>query len=703
MFTKKAKLIVAAVALLSVALCGVSVADQVPYEESKVRYFYVFGESGDVLMGRENSELELVIDVPADDPNDVVIGVFDPDTGGKHDWKKPNSKWNTTTEFVVYGEKLIDSKKFGEGEYDSAYYDFGPYSKTSGKKMGNFYRFRLLAKGLEGDSQNLFKVMVKPDSAEIYSEKITFRLLPNQGDKMYFYPEVSAGVSNIVVRNYDLDINGGKSQLSVTALSEKFPINDSKSGKWAETTIPVASETGGRLYYVITKGTQRYANAGLQITDDKGNVLPIYFRRSTPPAIKKAAPAPKPKAVPVKPDLKCNKFTFDATSSYDVDKQDLSYLWSFGDGATSTEPVVTHIYEKGGEYTVSLQVTDSSGLPCDSGATSQKIYVNTPPVAAFSTPRLVCAKDTITLDASATRDDTPANLSYIWSYGDGGHGEGKNMTHTYNKGGEYKIILTVNDNSGTACSTDSIQKIIRVNTAPVAVAGRDITMCLKSLDEEYTVVLDGSSSKDADGDALTYRWTLGDGATAEGSKVTHVYKKGGTYKVTLNVDDSSGLACSSSADSLTVNLNKAPVAIAGSDKKVCTGQSVAFDGSGSKTEAGETLSYEWSFGDGGKATGETVSHSYSKGGKYTAILTVDDGRGTPCSTSSDVVYVNVNSRPSAELAKVKDTCVGKTVHLDASASRDPDGESGRWNYPGRFFQNKPCILERRHIQCFSDC
>ncbi|MFC1570857.1 PKD domain-containing protein [Candidatus Omnitrophota bacterium] len=687
MLIKKATLILVVGVISMMALSSLGFATQVPYEDSEVRYFYVFGQDGDPLMGAEDSELEVVIDVPADCPNDVVIGVFDPNTGGTIDWKKPDSEWNTTTEFSVYGAKMLDSEKFGETEYDGTYYDFGPYPKTSGEKKGNFYRFRLVAKGLEGNDQNLFKVMVKPNSAEVYSESITFRLLPHKGDKMYFYPEVPAGTSSVIVRNYDLDVDGGMSTLQVSALSHKTKIKDSESGEWAETSVSVESETGGRLYYIITKATQKHANAGLEVTDAGGKKLPIYFRKSTPPLTKAVAPAPKakPKAKPApvkKPDLKCNKFTFDATHSYDVDKQDLSYLWDFGDGETSTDAVVTHIYEKGGEYTVSLKVTDSSGLPCDSGATSQKIYVNTPPVAAYSAPALVCAKDTVTFDASATRDDTPGNLSYLWSFGDGAHESGKKTSHTYDRGGKYNVTLTVDDNSGTACAIDSIQKSIKVNTAPVAVAGKDITMCLKSLSDEYAVVLNGSSSKDADGDNLTYTWNLGDGTTTEGAKVTHVYQKGGVYKVTLNVDDGSGLACSSDTDSLSVNLNKAPVAVAGSNKKVCTGQSVTFDGSASKTEAGETLSYEWSFGDGEKATGETVSHTYTRGGKHTAVLTVDDGRGTHCSISTDVVSVDVNSRPTAELAKVKDTCVGKKVNLDASASRDPDGDklSYTWNF-----------------------
>jgi PKD repeat protein len=275
---------------------------------------------------------------------------------------------------------------------------------------------------------------------------------------------------------------------------------------------------------------------------------------------------------------------FDATSSYDVDKQNLSYLWDFGDGETSTEPVVTHIYEKGGQYTVKLTVTDDSGLPCDSASTTQTVYVNTPPKASFIGPSKVCKDDGVSFDASATTDDTPENLTYLWNFGDGSRGEGEKVSHVYGKGGSYNVTLTVDDNSGTSCDMDSVVKQIKVNTPPVAVAGRDITMCLKDAEADYTVYLDGTSSRDADGDQLKYTWNLGDGTTKEGAKVSHTYAKGGIYNVTLTVDDGSGLACSSSSDSIKVDLNKAPVAKAGGDKKACAGDTVSFDGSSSVSD-----------------------------------------------------------------------------------------------------------------------
>ena len=52
---------------------------------------------------------------------------------------------------------------------------------------------------------------------------------------------------------------------------------------------------------------------------------------------------------------------FDASSSSDPDGNIVSYLWSFGDGATSPDIEVTHTFETPGQYLVTLSVTDDRG------------------------------------------------------------------------------------------------------------------------------------------------------------------------------------------------------------------------------------------------------------------------------------------------------------------------------------------------------
>jgi PKD repeat protein len=52
---------------------------------------------------------------------------------------------------------------------------------------------------------------------------------------------------------------------------------------------------------------------------------------------------------------------FDASGSYDEDGYITEWLWSFGDGATSSGEVVQHTYELAKSYTVRLTVIDDNG------------------------------------------------------------------------------------------------------------------------------------------------------------------------------------------------------------------------------------------------------------------------------------------------------------------------------------------------------
>lgn len=645
----------------------------IPPGDSGIKYFYVFGPKGDTDLGAEaDHELTFYIDVPEYETKDIVISVFDPDTGGNRDFRaRFQDPWDTVTEFSVYGEgnKILDSQKFGsEKDYDKKYFQFGPYSKTQGQKIGNSYRFRLDAKAISGDDGNLFSLRISPDSTEVFSYKITFRLTEREGEKMHFYPEIRPRMTKLVINNYDLDINGGTSRLYDPELKRYEEVSDSLSAQWAETSIPVNTLQPRRLEYVITKKTQKYGNAGLEFKDDQGNPVPIFFKYNKPQIV--ILPQEKVGAQP------CNTFTFDGTKSYAHDNKVLSYEWDFGDGTTAKEPVVTHVFEKAGEYTVKLVVRDDSGLICDNASATDVIAVNTPPQPAFTNPEMICAAQEITFDASATQDNTPGKLTYRWDFGDGTLAEGKRVTKTYLAGGLYKVTLSVNDNSETSCNIATITKTVKVNIPPVIGKHKDIDMCISS-GQEYKVDFGfvGAGSGQQQADKLIYTWDFDDGTTGQGKNVTHVYQRGGRYTAKLKVDDGSGLPCSAAFGTINVNLNQQPFANAGEDILTCIGNNVNFNASGSRVEDGSSPVYTWDFGDGStKAQGIQVSHTYKKPGTYQAKLTVDDRKNTACSIGTDTVNVSVNSGPNVAIVKVYSGCTGKPINFDASKSRDVDGD-----------------------------
>ncbi len=653
----------------------------IPRQDSKAQFFYIFGPAGNPEDGKEASNtFSVFVDVPESVSDKVTIKVFDPETGGKYD--QGIAPFDTETEFSVLGASELDSKTFGnESEYDNKDYTFGPYEKTEGKKVGSYYRFVLKVRTLSGDDLNMFNVKVSPNTADVFSDKFTFVLLPGSGNKIVFYPGVPAGVKSLTVRNFDLDADGGSSTLRDTVTGKSYKVNDSQSGQWADTVIPINSSVSARFEYTVTTANQQNGHAGIQVLDDKGNALPVYFRKGPqapkPAPVKKEKPAPAP-APAVNA---CNQFVFDARDSHDLETKNLSYEWNFGDGTSSPEPFVTHVYEKGGQYDVTLTVSDNSGLKCEKSTTSQKVNVNTPPSAELTGPQLACAGQEVSLDASGSSDENSEKLSYRWNLGDGTSADGARVRKVYEKGGVYNVSVTVDDNAGSSCSLDSAKHVIKINTPPTANAGSPVSMCLRNAGEGFNVSFNGSGSSDADHDNLKYVWDFGDGEVGDGARVSHQYKEAGEYTAKLTVSDNSGASCSTAVDSVPVKLNRAPVAVAGSDQSACTGSRLSFDASKS-TVSSDNAVYTWNFGDGTTATGESVTHAFQKGGDYHVTLTVDDGRGTDCSTSTDSLKVRINGAPSASIEDVKASCTGDKVAFNASSSSDPDGNSlkYRWDF-----------------------
>ncbi|HEY3219498.1 MAG TPA: DNA/RNA non-specific endonuclease [Gemmatimonadales bacterium] len=84
---------------------------------------------------------------------------------------------------------------------------------------------------------------------------------------------------------------------------------------------------------------------------------------------------------------------------------------------------------------------------------------------------------------------------------------------------------------------DQVEIAVESNTKPPTARSDGPYESLPQL----SVAMSGAGSSDPDGDALTYRWSFGDGSAATGPAVTHTYAAPGSYTVRLAVTDIRGL------------------------------------------------------------------------------------------------------------------------------------------------------------------
>jgi len=344
--------------------------------------------------------------------------------------------------------------------------------------------------------------------------------------------------------------------------------------------------------------------------------------------------------------------------------------------------------------TVSL---DNDGDGLTDGADSDCGLANSPPVSDAGSNQTVNVGDSVTLDGSNSSDADGDPLTYQWSLetpagSNATLSGGTTVTPTFvpDVEGTYTATLVVNDGT-TDSATDSAvitAQLVVINNPPMANAGPNQTVDIGTV-----VTLDGSGSSDADGDPLTFLWTLevpaGSGAALSGAATVSpefVPDVEGIYVATLTVndgtDDSAPNSVSISAQAVAGNTP--PIADAGSGQNVVVGDTVSLDGSNSTDPDGDSLIFSWSLSPPAgsaaalsDATAVKPTFVTDAAGDYVAQLIVNDGMqdSVPDNVMVTAQAEPVNNPPVANAGPDQNVTVGDTVSLDGSNSTDADGDS----------------------------
>lgn len=210
----------------------------------------------------------------------------------------------------------------------------------------------------------------------------------------------------------------------------------------------------------------------------------------------------------------------DGSASFDADANPLTYAWTSPPGIilsstsvakpTFTAPNVT----TDTQYTFSLIVND--GL-VNSGTDQVVITVkkvNLIPLANAGVDQTANEGVIVTLNGTASSDPDSDPLTYLWTsptvitLSSNTSTQPTFTAPEVNSDTQYTFSLVVNDGTVNSTIDQVIITVKQVNKAPVANAGTD-----QSVNENIQYTLDGSTSSDPDGDALTYKWTSPAGIT----------------------------------------------------------------------------------------------------------------------------------------------------------------------------------------------
>lgn len=251
--------------------------------------------------------------------------------------------------------------------------------------------------------------------------------------------------------------------------------------------------------------------------------------------------------------------TLDGSASSDPDNNvPLSYSWSINSKPSGSAAILsdndivnpTFVPDLVGDYSIELTVTDSLGA------------VSTPPASVIistenSCPTADAGDDqaihttifpiSVSLDGTQSCDeDDNTDLTYNWKIVSQPAGSTASFDSntvaepvlSIDTIGDYVISLEVND--GWCISTADKVTISFANVPPVANAGTSQSVIIGDV-----VIFDGSGSSDADGDMITYNWSIVSkptGSLSELSEATVVSPSftpdlAGAYVIQLVVND----------------------------------------------------------------------------------------------------------------------------------------------------------------------
>jgi hypothetical protein len=376
------------------------------------------------------------------------------------------------------------------------------------------------------------------------------------------------------------------------------------------------------------------------------------------------------------------------SSSTDAEGDALTFSWSIvskpANSALIIAPNTVQVTIKPdvvGTYAFSLKVTDSKGASSEQRVTL--VVDNTPPI---SNPSVVVVGNITQqpLDAGASSLDAsvgyvvslnggnsldPAGkpLTFAWSLSSKPSGSAAQLNSTSSSIaqfspdalGVYVVKLTVTNSTGESSfytTTVSVK-----NNRPVAAISSNATpLALPSgpairLPSNTQITLRGGASVDADGDAITYSWSLtdkpvGSAAVLSASNTANVQltpDKDGAYVVVLRATDPSGAY---SEQRLTIAAGTyAPVAVLDrSNMTVLVGEALATSAGSSYDEDGDALTYAWAI-DARPAgsvaaianpASSTLNFTPDVAGAYVISVTISDGK------SSSIAYVNIRALTS---------------------------------------------------------
>lgn len=338
----------------------------------------------------------------------------------------------------------------------------------------------------------------------------------------------------------------------------------------------------------------------------------------------------------------------------------LSYLWKFGDGITSTLQSPVHSYMADSAYAISLSITDQYG--CSDSITRLKYVVIKTPVAIFT------VSDSVSICPPLVVQFTNQSVNAVkvnWDFGDTTFTQSDNPSHFYNYPGTYRAQLTI---TGPGGCVSTQQKQIVIKGPSGSFSYNPLIGCIP-MNEKFTATTSEIAS---------IVWDFNDGVTnnTTDSITSHTYTYAGSYLPRIILTDKEG--CRVAIKGLdTILVNGVTANFIFSNKTLCDSGTVSFTDSSISNDV--IANYNWSMNGSTFSTDQNPVYSYTKNGLYYPVLKVTTQFGCVDSITSSIP-IKVVASPHIDIHTTANGCTPLSMELKGVVTvADTSALSWKWD------------------------
>ena len=272
-----------------------------------------------------------------------------------------------------------------------------------------------------------------------------------------------------------------------------------------------------------------------------------------------------------------------------------------------------------------------------------------------------------------TNTSTGSNGLYSkWYFGDGTTSNVSSPAHTYQYNGTYNVGLSIWDTVNYCF--DSLTQSITITNG---------TACNTQVSFTYTLGNNGQASFTNTSTNIPpgaqYLWTFDINSSSTQISPTYTFGYAGTFNVTLQIKDSTGICSKSTTQQITI---AGPPPCNTHAAFTYTAGSAGLINFTNTSTSNNVFAGKWVFGDGYVSYANSPSHTYQYNGTYNASLSVWDSVNNCFDSTSQAITIT-NGLTCNTMVSFTYT-LGSNGHVDFTntSTNMPPGAQYYWNFGG---------------------